>query len=202
MPRKRKKPRIVEVRRFGGRRISARVKYQGRVPRNAKPLAELPGFEQSLPSRHLRLLFDEDTKALAQLIEAPVYIEHVYDLGLSGRSDPEIAEYARRNGRILVTFNHVHYFTEKHGVYLNKCYGIVTVNGRNDDASFKQIAALNIDNLIHQLGRNVRKDWWVSTKIAVKRDAYVMQRLVNGSRVKYDIRPDSSGVLWFRQRKR
>ena len=148
------------------------------------------------------MLFDEDAGALAPLL-SHLNLNAVYapDIGLGAVGDPSVAAHAKSDRRIVITFNHRHYFPENRGIRIQDCPGIIAAKRSNQNPQSIALTALSIEQLLIQLGQNVRVAWWFGVKISVTNNGFLLRKHSGGVTLQYRIIPDSRGVLWFKTRK-
>ena len=168
------------------------------------PLADLPDFDPGLPSKKLRVLFDEDAAVLEGLLEDLGFrTASVVGTSLAGKSDEDIARAAYKQNRILITFNHNDFFYDNRSVPITNggCPGIIAIKGSNNAPGGAIAAAQMVEQILIQIGLGVRLSWWTQTKLSVTGEKILLKKLVNGTLHKFVLETDSRGLLWARKTK-
>ena len=119
MPSKNKRIRRVRTRSDLGRRFKPTL-VAGKGPLSGYgPLSDLPDFDPGLPSKKLRVLFDEDAAVLEDLLEdLSLRTASVVGTSLAGKSDEDVARAGlSKTTGFLITFNvHNDFFSDNRGI--------------------------------------------------------------------------------------
>ncbi len=166
-----------------------------------RPLYELPGFNPSLPSRPLRVLFDEDARVLEDLLDINLNISNVVSSELARQEDKAIANAAKKSKRILITFNHKDFFPDNRVVSISntQCPGIIAVKSGNNAPSKINVTARIIEQILIQIGHRVPANWWTQTKLSVSGESIILKKHLDGEVLKYRIMIDNMGRFMIKK---
>ena len=150
-------------------------------------ISRIYGYQPGGRPKKLKLCADCDVPQ--ELIEAlrtdGIPVKAALDAGIDGGNDGAIAAWAKRQGRVLLTFNHRDFWNDtKHP--LQKSPGMIIMAIPNAGLH-EALYALAI--LYESFARHFTLQWWTETKVRVLKREYVikarMQGRVRQLKVKY-----------------
>ncbi|MGQ0663756.1 MAG: DUF5615 family PIN-like protein [Pseudomonadota bacterium] len=97
----------------------------------------------------MKLLLDENLspRLVERLAPIGIYAAHVAQLGLAGRSDPDLFRYAHENDLTVVTINAADFLTLASGVDLHPGLIVLRVSGLTADEQWDHLAPALADCL-------------------------------------------------------
>lgn len=162
-------------------------------------ISAFDGYQAHLRGGRLKLCADENIgpTLVADLNHQGLSVETAAQAALRHKDDNVIFAWARKRGRVLITFNHRQFWND--GLHkLIGCPGIIAISIPDTVANVSHILCL-LEQLVRQLADRVPNDWWIGTKIRVQGDGFLVRRRWGGSTKTFKIKPDPSGHLYFKK---
>lgn len=188
---------IFAIAKDGRKRIKIDPSRAKNIPAGYGLISKFPGYDGGRQTRKSRLLLDADAGTLRDAFQTAVSEIWAVDAGLERLSDTEIVRWAKRNKRIVVTFNDKDYWPERSGFKTSECGGLLCLKLSNNGTNVA-IAARLIDNLLFQMCSKLPAKWWLGTKVRISNGSYTIKHWQGGQLVRYSVREGSNSALWFK----